>query len=281
VKRAPAWPAFAAYGVAFATCLVAGQEMVLAVARLRSAGNAARLASEASRFALSAPGLGAVALLDALVLAALALATAHLLDPRAAIPAQLALGASRASPLGVVASTVGVTGLSFACGAMADLLGMGQGPVMHAVEDALAASAGPWAFCLAIVALAVAPGLAEETFFRGLMQTRIAAAWGRWPAIVAAAAAFGALHLDPVQGVLAFLVGLLLGWIASRFESIRPAVAAHVANNALFVGLAHFRLSSTPPGGALVALGVGGVATLASIAVARSPRALRASTRAS
>jgi membrane protease YdiL (CAAX protease family) len=273
VKRGRAWPVFVAYVTAFALCLAASQELVLAVARSRAAGDAARLTAEASRFALSMSGLCAVAAVDAAVLLALALATCRLMDRGAPVAKQLAFETSRATPVGLAAAALGVTGLSLACGAMTDALGVGQGPVMRAIEDALAGSGGPLWLGVAILALAVVPGVAEETFFRGLMQTRLTAALGRWPAIVAAAACFGALHLDLVQGVLAFLVGLLLGWIASRFESVRTAALAHVTNNAVFVVLAHLRLSSAPPGGSLAALCVVGVlVTLASIAVLRSPR---------
>jgi len=272
VKRAPAWPVFVAYVTAFALCLVASQELVLAVARSRAGGDATRVAAEATRFALSVSGLGAVAGLDAVILLGVAFATARLMDPGAGSPELLSLRPSRASALGIVASATGVTGLSLACGALTDLLGVGQGPVLRAIEDALGASGGPVWLGVALVALAMAPGLAEETFFRGLMQTRLIAALGRGPGIIAAAACFAALHLDLVQGALAFLVGLLLGWIASRFESVRPAVIAHVTNNALFLVLARFHLTGAPPGGALLAFCISAIVTLASIALLRSPR---------
>lgn len=280
MKRPPAWPVLVAYVTAFALCLLAGQELVLAVARSRARGDAARLTDEATRFALSLSGLAAVAIVDGLILLAVALVTWRLMEPRAPVATTLSLGPSRATPLGFAASAAGVTGLSLACGAIADLLGVGQGPVMQIIGDALASSA-PGGVVVALLALALAPGLAEEAFFRGLMQTRLTTAWGRWPAILVAAACFGALHLDPVQGVLAFLVGVLLGWVTSRFESVRPAALSHVTNNALFVVLARFHLSGASPRGSLIAFCVGAALSLASIAVLRSSRAhaLRGSAR--
>jgi membrane protease YdiL (CAAX protease family) len=274
VKRTPAWPVFVAFVTAFALCLGAGQELVLAVARSRAAGDAARLTALATRFALSTQGLGAVAAVNAAVLVTVALATCHLMEPGAPVAAQLLLGRGRATAVGVAASVAGVTGLSLVCGALSDLLGVGQSPVMRIVEDALAASSStPGGLVLTLLALGVAPGLAEETFFRGLMQTRLTAAWGRWPAILAAAGCFGALHLDLVQGVLAFFVGVMLGWITSRFDSLRPAVLAHIVNNALFVVLARSGHASAPPGGSWPVLCVGALVSLASIAVLRSSRA--------
>jgi membrane protease YdiL (CAAX protease family) len=267
-RGASAWPVLAAYGVAFAACLVAGQQLVLALAR--------HWCMEASQLALSLRGLAMVAGVEGAILIAIASLTARWMDP----PAKLGLGASRASAIGLVASVVAVSGLSFAGGALVDALGVDAGPVAHGLEEALE-RASPAGTVAAIVALALVPGFAEETFFRGLMQTRLAAAWGRWPGILAAAACFGAFHLDVVQGALALVVGVLLGWIASRFESIRPAALAHAINNALFVALAHFGLSDARPRAADVALILGAIAAIASIAVVRSPRAIRASTPAS
>jgi len=34
------------------------------------------------------------------------------------------------------------------------------------------------------------------------------------------------------------VAGLFLGWLAERFDGVRPSIAAHAINNALFVALA-------------------------------------------
>ena len=78
-------------------------------------------------------------------------------------------------------------------------------------------------------------GLGEELFFRGFVQTRLRERWGRWPAIIAASAAFGLYHFDPVHSLLAFLSGLLLGWITEASGSLWPAVTAHAVNNSVAV----------------------------------------------
>jgi membrane protease YdiL (CAAX protease family) len=230
VKHVAAWPALAAYAVVFVGGIQGSQALVLAVARQRAAGDAERVAAEATRFALSLPGLAAVAGLDAALLTLAAVVTASL---SGVTFAHLGLQRGRASAAAVATAIVGAVALSAACSETADLAGLGQGPVMNAIADAV--STGP---ALAMVALAVVPGFAEELFFRGLMQTRLANALGPWPAIVVASAAFGALHLDPVQGTVAFVVGMWLGWVTQRYESLWPAIAAHVVNNAVFLGLA-------------------------------------------
>jgi membrane protease YdiL (CAAX protease family) len=145
---------------------------------------------------------------------------------------------------------------------------------MDQIAHALA-SAGPSRLPLLVAAIAIAPGIAEETFFRGLLQTRLAAVWGRWPAIALAAAAFGVIHLDPVQGAVAFLAGLYLGWIAERFDSIRPSIAAHATNNALFVALAPWTTSPTSRRAEIVLAGAGCIALAASLAFLRSRAAVR------
>lgn len=231
MKRAAAWPVLAAYAIVFVGGIEGSQALVLAVGRHRAGGDAERVAAEATRFALSLPGLAAVAGLDAALLTVAAVITAAVGGEM--IAPQLGLQRGRAGVAGVAVAVVGAVGLSAGGSAVADGVGVGQGPVMNAIADAVAS--GP---ALALLALAVVPGFAEELFFRGLMQTRLATALGPWPAIAVTAAAFGALHLDPVQGSLAFVVGLWLGWVTQRYASLWPAIAAHVVNNAVFVGLA-------------------------------------------
>ncbi len=231
MKRTAAWPVLAAYALVFVGGIEGSQALVLAVGRTRAAGDAERVAAEATRFALSLPGLAAVAGLDAVLLTVAAVITAAAMG--GGIAARLGLQRGRASGAGVAVAVVGAVALSAAGSAVADVAGVGQGPVMAAIADAVAS--GP---VLALLALAVVPGFAEELFFRGLMQTRLATALGPWPAIAVSAAAFGALHLDAVQGSVAFVVGLWLGWVRLRYASLWPAIAAHVVNNAVFVGLA-------------------------------------------
>jgi membrane protease YdiL (CAAX protease family) len=74
-------------------------------------------------------------------------------------------------------------------------------------------------------------GVAEELFFRGFVQTRLADRFRRWPAIGVTAAGFALFHLDPVHATFALAVGLFLGWLTELAGSIRPAIGAHMANN--------------------------------------------------
>jgi len=120
-------------------------------------------------------------------------------------------------------------------------------------------------------------GVAEETFFRGLIQPWLRSRWARWPSIVATSVGFGVMHGDPVQGSLTFVAGLFLGWTAERFGGVRPTIAAHAVNNAIFVALSSLGSSETPSRRVQTALlAIGAASFAASVAVLRGPRAIEA-----
>ena len=74
--------------------------------------------------------------------------------------------------------------------------------------------------------------LAEELVFRGAIL-RSLLRWTKqpWVAIAVSAIFFAAAHLNPAQLPHAFLVGLLLGWMYYRTDSIVPCVVYHWVNN--------------------------------------------------
>ncbi len=110
-----------------------------------------------------------------------------------------------------------------------------QGSVV-AIRKALRQAEGPELF-VAVVVIGVLVGIAEEVFFRGFMQTRLAAIWRPTWAVVTTSACFGLLHLEWLHAVLAFCIGLYLGFLTELWGSTLPAVACHVINNAVFTVL--------------------------------------------
>jgi membrane protease YdiL (CAAX protease family) len=221
-----------------------------------------------ARTATGAPDVTVAAILSSSAFAVVAVAGAFI--SRRALPSPLRAGPSSASAAGVAAAVIGMVGLSVALGSAADAMGLGGGETAERVSRALAdATAGRRV--LAVAAVAAVPGVAEETFFRGLVQTRLVARWGRWPGIAATAAAFGLVHLDLVQGSLAALAGLFLGWITERFGSIRPSIAAHASNNAIFVALAPWMSpGALPRSGNALAACAGGAVFAGAVALLRS-----------
>jgi uncharacterized protein len=274
--RPPGWPALAVYAVAFLLALLSSTMLVFAVAFVRTRGQRSQLQAVAYEYALSAPGLMAGAAMNAAVLTAMALLAARLSARHTRTTVTLRLGATRTTPLGAIAATLGMAGLSLAGGGASELLGVRGGGTMDLLAQSLSAPSVT-RFVAALVTIGLAPGFGEETFFRGFLQTRLAASWGRWPAIVVSAAAFGVLHLDLVQGSLAFVGGLFLGWVADRLGGVRPAIVAHVTNNAIFVTLAAFGGAETASRGLEVTVVIAGaLLCIASLALLRSPRAVSA-----
>ena len=76
--------------------------------------------------------------------------------------------------------------------------------------------------------------LAEELVFRGAIL-RALLRWHKnaWVGIAISAVLFAIIHMNPAQMPHAFLVGLLLGWMYYRTDSIVPGVVFHWVNNSV------------------------------------------------
>lgn len=85
---------------------------------------------------------------------------------------------------------------------------------------------------------AICRGVALEFCLRATYPEQRPAARGDvpsarfWAANVAQALIFAAMHLNIVQGVYAFALGLLLGWVVRRTGRLRYAALLHMAVNA-------------------------------------------------
>jgi membrane protease YdiL (CAAX protease family) len=97
------------------------------------------------------------------------------------------------------------------------------------------ADAPPIGVLLAVLVVGLLAPVGEELFFRGYLQTRLRRTWSPGPAIVVTALAFGVIHGEPIHGVLAFALGLFLGLLTERAESVVPAIICHAANNSVSV----------------------------------------------
>lgn len=88
---------------------------------------------------------------------------------------------------------------------------------------------GGWAVATAVIA---AP-IMEEMLFRGIVLESVRSRFGSCRAILISAAAFGLVHIIPQQMINAFLVGIVLGFIYVRTESLISVIILHAVNNAL------------------------------------------------
>jgi len=88
----------------------------------------------------------------------------------------------------------------------------------------------PWGY----FAVGILAPLAEEMVFRGAVLRTLLTLFNRrwhWAAIALSALIFALVHGNLAQGLHAFLLGLLLGWLFYRSGSIVPGVVLHWVNN--------------------------------------------------
>lgn len=83
----------------------------------------------------------------------------------------------------------------------------------------------------AFVATCLIAPVVEEMLFRGILLRSFLTRYPRGAAIGYSALYFGVAHLNIYQFLLAFLLGLLLGWLYERSRSLIPCIALHAAVN--------------------------------------------------
>lgn len=93
---------------------------------------------------------------------------------------------------------------------------------------------GFFGFLLCLLSTVAVPALVEEYAFRGLVLGSLKR-YGEGFAIVVSALLFGLMHGNFEQMPFAFLVGLALGYITVKTESLLTAIAVHATNNAVSV----------------------------------------------
>jgi membrane protease YdiL (CAAX protease family) len=140
----------------------------------------------------------------------------------------LGLGPGRLSWRRLALLALGTLGASHALDGALDLSGLSEHSVLGELPRVLEGARGP-RLLAALLALGLAPGIAEELLCRGLVQRGLAR-FGPAVAIPAAALLFGVLHVEPIHGAFATILGLYLGVIAWWGGSTRPAMLSHAAN---------------------------------------------------
>ncbi len=83
--------------------------------------------------------------------------------------------------------------------------------------------------------------LVEELVFRGaILRSLLRWKSNPWIGITISAALFALIHMNPAQMPHAFVIGLLLGWMYYRTDSIVPGVIFHWVNNSVAYVLYNF-----------------------------------------
>lgn len=143
---------------------------------------------------------------------------------------RLRFGCARMPGREVGVMAIGVLALSQALESLVLLLDLGPGPTLEWMSRTVA-SATPLGLALAVVVVGLLAPVAEELFFRGYMLTRLRSVWSPGPAILMSAIAFGIIHGEWVHGLLAAIIGIYLGLVTERADSVIPAMICHAVNN--------------------------------------------------
>jgi membrane protease YdiL (CAAX protease family) len=108
---------------------------------------------------------------------------------------------------------------------------LGKSPPPHQLLEILKTNPSGWLRLADVLAAGVAAPLAEEMFFRGLLQTLFRYLFGRtWPAVFLAAAAFALMHSWWTWPQIFFL-GVCLGYAYERTGNLWMSITMHAAFN--------------------------------------------------
>ncbi len=105
--------------------------------------------------------------------------------------------------------------------------------VIEEVTRLLASSSTVPELVWVVLIIAVIPAFAEEFLFRGLVQRSLERSVSPWRGAVLSGVIFGLYHLNPASFVPLASLGIYLGFLAMRGNSLWLSVAAHFYNNAI------------------------------------------------
>ncbi|MGO8752011.1 MAG: lysostaphin resistance A-like protein [Thermoguttaceae bacterium] len=232
--RPRVWTVFAAYTLALAIAYLAVPLVLVVAAALAAPSSESR--EHADRLIASAFGPGHIYwLIGSELTFGLVAILAGLLSP---VPwrSRLALRSPEMSCREFLAVIAGAVGISLMLAAALGLLEV-RTPMTVGSGGSLAGF-GRDHILVALAATALLPGVAEELFCRGYVQTRLCERWGPGVGILWTSFLFGLCHMSLWHGAAAAAFGLYVGYVTLWTRSILPAIAAHVVYNAVVTGLA-------------------------------------------
>jgi membrane protease YdiL (CAAX protease family) len=112
---------------------------------------------------------------------------------------------------------------------------MGWSHPIHRLLEVLKENPPPWLRITDIIAAGLIAPVAEEMFFRGILQTTFRYLFNRsWPAIVVAALFFAMLHQWYTWPPI-FVLGIGLGYVYERTGNLWASIAMHASFNLLTI----------------------------------------------
>ena len=86
-------------------------------------------------------------------------------------------------------------------------------------------------FITRLLALGIAAPIVEELCCRGIVFNRLASWTPVWVAVLVSSALFGAMHLNVLQGLYAFVLGVVFCTLYVRYRNLWIPIIGHVAFN--------------------------------------------------
>lgn len=112
-------------------------------------------------------------------------------------------------------------------------------PGIEAMEDMVGVfSIWPWP--LAVLIVGFGPGIGEELWCRGFLGRGLVGRHGWMVGILFTSFFFGLIHLHPIQGPMAMLMGLAIHYIYLTTRSLWMPILLHTLNNSLAVILPRY-----------------------------------------
>ncbi|MCK5051722.1 MAG: CPBP family intramembrane metalloprotease [Candidatus Cloacimonetes bacterium] len=90
-----------------------------------------------------------------------------------------------------------------------------------------------------VFVVGVLPGICEEVMFRGFILSALRKK-GLWYGIILTAVLFGAFHLDPFRFIPAAFLGIWLGYLAVKTNSLFVPILAHFLQNSLAILITNY-----------------------------------------
>ncbi|WP_371804444.1 lysostaphin resistance A-like protein [Candidatus Lokiarchaeum ossiferum] len=101
-------------------------------------------------------------------------------------------------------------------------------------------SPDPSPFLLDFTVTALMVPIGEELFFRAFLFKGLCQKTHVWIAIIVSSIFFGVAHFSILQGISAFIFGIVVAYFYHRSESIYIPILMHMINNGLLTILLHF-----------------------------------------
>lgn len=141
------------------------------------------------------------------------------------------LRTNRLKPGPIILYIVIAIGLQYACGNLAELISdiLSKADIVPYEPDFSTGQDLKFVIVSGIYGCIVAP-ITEELLFRGFVLKNMSVVSQRF-GIIASAFLFGIWHENIAQFILAFCVGIFMGYITVKHDSLIPAILCHTAVN--------------------------------------------------